>query len=62
MSAVTQDGEMTPVELAAELDVQPIEIRRFLRREFPRSEVDKGSRWQLTPQMTDAVRRHFRGR
>lgn len=53
---------MTPVDLAAQLQVEPIEVRRFLRSEFPRSEVEKGQRWNLTPEMVRAVRAHFAGR
>ena len=52
---------MTPVDLAAQLKVEPVKIRRFLRSEFPRSEVEKGQRWTLTPEMVSAVRAHFAG-
>lgn len=53
---------MTPVELAVEMGVEPIQVRRYLRERFPRSQVEKGQRWQLTDEMVDDVRAHFRSR
>lgn len=50
----------TPVHLVTELGVPPIEVRRYLRREFPRSEAEKGQRWELDDRVADAVRTHFR--
>ena len=50
---------MTPAEVATQLGVEPIQVRRFLREQYPRSEVEKGRRWTLTPDMVRAVRSHF---
>lgn len=52
----------TPVEIAKELGVQPIDVRRYLRREHPRSDAEKGQRWQLSDDTAAAVREHFRSR
>lgn len=48
--------------MAAELGLQPIQVRRFLRERHPRGAVEAGQRWCLTAEMADQVRAHFRGR
>jgi hypothetical protein len=51
---------MTRSDLASELGVQPIVVRRVLRRLYPRSPVEKGQRWTLTQEMAAAVRQHLK--
>lgn len=53
---------MTPVDLGAELKVAPLQVRRYLRANFPRSDAEKHQRWALTPEMVRAVRAHFANR
>ena len=48
---------MTPVELAAELRIDPKALRAWLRRTWPRS--DPGARWDLTAEQVAAARRHW---
>lgn len=55
------EGFRTPAELAVDLEVEPIAVRHFLRRHFPRSDAEHGQRWTLTAQMSAAVRVHFAG-
>lgn len=50
----------TPVQLDGELGVPA--MRRYLRREFSRSEAEKGQRWEFDDHVADAVREHFRSR
>lgn len=52
----------TPVQLATELGIPAIEVRRYLHRDFPRSDAAKGQRWELGGRVADADRAHFRPR
>ena len=49
---------VTPKELAAELDVSPRAVRRFLRSLYGTLPVFE-SRWHLPPDRADLVRQHF---
>jgi hypothetical protein len=55
---------ITPSELARELghDDGGKAIRRWLRTQSWRSEVEKGVRWYLSPEQADFVRSEFRNR
>lgn len=53
---------MTPNELADELGISPLQLRRFLRKRFPRTPAEKYDRWYLTVQQIDAARKHFGGK
>lgn len=50
---------MTPVEYAKSRNIDATLVRRLLRKEFPRSPVDHGSRWVMTPAMVIRADRHF---
>ena len=60
----TVDATTTPPELARELghDDGGKAIRRWIRVKEWRPEVEKNSRWHLTPAQADAVRYEFRSR
>ena len=49
----------TPVSLAKQLGVSDKAIRAWLRRERPRPEVEKGTRWVLSQADVSAVRDRF---
>lgn len=51
-----QNEEVTPDDLAAELGVTGRTVRKHMRNQFPRTEAEKGQRWDLTPDQADAVR------
>jgi len=53
------ESTYTPRQLADELGVQAKSIRTWLRKVEMRSEVEKGSRWQLTASEAEYVRREF---
>lgn len=53
---------MTPVQLAAELEMSPTSLRGWLRRDFPREEFKKNAPWELTPEMVRAARARFGGK
>lgn len=44
------------------MDRAPIEVHRILRREFPRCQVEKGQRRNLTAAMADVVHQVIRSR
>lgn len=48
--------QMTPNQLAAELGLSGLQVRRFLRKRFPRSGVEFHTRWALTDEQVDVVR------
>ena len=48
--------QMTPNQLAAELGLSGVQVRRFLRQRFPRSGVEFHTRWALTDEQVDVVR------
>lgn len=50
---------VTPLELSRELGVSDRAIRQWLRDALPRPEVEKHSRWQLTPAQVAMVRERF---
>lgn len=50
---------MTPERLAADLAISGKVLRSFLRRTFPRPDIERGSAWDLSIDQIDAVRRHF---
>jgi hypothetical protein len=53
---------VTPNELAAELGVPGIRVRNWLRRNRPRGEDDKWTRWELTSADEEAIRDAFAAR
>ncbi len=52
---------MTPNDLAQHLSIDPKRLRRWLRAEFPRSQVEKHQRWELAPPVIEAAKAHFVG-
>jgi hypothetical protein len=52
-------GKITPNELGRELSRSPKTIRRILRYAFPRLEWEKYTRWYLTEDQANVVRRYF---
>jgi phage antirepressor YoqD-like protein len=53
------DTAMTPKALAAELEINPKNLRAFLRQEFPRSNQEKNTSWRLTEAQIEAARARF---
>lgn len=51
------DDVTTPSDLARELGVDGLTLRKWLRKEFPRPEVEKYTRWVVTAEQADAARR-----
>lgn len=51
---------MDPNEYARSRSVDPKRVRSFLRSEFPRSPVDKNSKWYMTSEMIAAADHRFR--
>jgi hypothetical protein len=51
----------TPVELGTSLGISPKTVRAFLRRDFPRPDIEHGTRWVLTESQVNAVHEAFRG-
>lgn len=49
------------LSLAITLDVEPYDLRQFLRAQFPKAAPGKGGRWQVTPAMAMAAWWYFRG-
>ena len=49
----------TPQTLSDELGVDPKRIRKWLRAQGWRSEVEKGQSWELSPEQTEAVHIQF---
>jgi len=49
----------TPENLAKELGVPSWAIRKWLRREHPRPLVDKKTKWILSPELAEEVKRAF---
>lgn len=52
---------MSPDRLARELGIDAKRIRAWLRRSCPRSSVERGAAWVLTPEQINTVRAHFSG-
>jgi hypothetical protein len=52
---------MEPNDLAVQLGVTPKSLRAWLRRTYPRTDVDHNARWHLTETQVAAARAHFRG-
>ncbi len=50
---------MTPKELAKELEINPKNLRSYLRKEFPRSADEKNTSWKLTEAQIEAARAKF---
>lgn len=53
-------NEVTPADLARELQVSPKTVRAFLRKEYGYAKDNGGPNWLLTPEQADAVRVRFR--
>ena len=54
-------GPRTPPDLAIELGIDPKTLRAWLRKTFPRSRLDHGQPWWLSPDQVAAARGHFGG-
>lgn len=48
-----------PEELAEELGVSGKSIRSFLRREYPRDDLEKRAPWHLDEDQVEKVESHF---
>jgi hypothetical protein len=53
------DQTPTPEELATALGVQGRDVREWLRKEYPRPDIEYRTRWQLTEAMAAAAHDHF---
>jgi hypothetical protein len=57
---IRKGGEgMTPKELAAELQVDPKQLRGYLRKEFPRGKAH-GTSWDINAAQAKAARARFK--
>lgn len=58
-----EDEETTsvvrPKDLASELNIDPKNLRNFLRKEFPRPSGEKNTSWVLTEAQVEAARAKF---
>ena len=59
VTAMRYTVSMTPVELADELGIAARSLRSWLRRTYPRSDVEHGQRWHLEDDVIRAARSHF---
>jgi len=51
--------DKTAPEAAKELGVSGLKLRNWLRKVYPRPEIEKNTRWIVTPEMMEAARRQL---